>query len=108
MLLSVWLGIITVLSVIPLSQPKTEMPVDKIEHAVAYGIAAILFFRVLRRRTTLYRAAAFSILAAAAYGAGIECVQYFLPHRTFSPGDLAANLAGAVVFCLPYSLWERR
>lgn len=107
MLLAVWLVAVLILSVVPVSQPETGMPLDKVEHLLAYGIGSILVFRSVRPKLSLKRAAIISIAAASGYGAAIECIQYFLPHRSFSPADAAANTLGAFVFCIPYALWKK-
>jgi VanZ family protein len=100
--LVLWFFIVLVLSVIPASGPKTDLPADKIAHFVLYGFSAILLFRYLIRKTdsrsAFYKAVAFATI----YGAAMEVVQYFLPYRSFSLGDMAANAAGAFLACLAY------
>ncbi len=39
-----------------------------------------------------------SVIFASFYGFLMECVQYFLPYRSFSLSDEVANTSGAVVF----------
>jgi VanZ family protein len=106
MFLIVWMVLIFILSVIPVSGPETDMPVDKVEHFIIYGVTAVFFYRYLRPKTIKAKAGFESVLIAAAYGAAIEVVQYFLPYRSFSMADMAANTLGAVVFCMIYIMWK--
>ena len=102
MVLAIWLIFLLTVSLVPISAPKTRLPADKIEHFIAYGITAILFFRYFAargRKTGLFFV---SVLIASLYGALIEVLQGLTPHRQFSVSDMAANTAGAVVFCLVY------
>lgn len=106
MFLIIWLIIIFVLSVIPVPGPKTAMPVDKVEHFIIYGLTAVFFYRYLRPKTIKAKAGFESVAIASAYGAAIEVVQYFLPYRSFSLGDIAANTLGALAFCMIYIMWK--
>ncbi|WP_461534920.1 VanZ family protein [Spongorhabdus nitratireducens] len=47
-------------------------------------------------RLRLYRGATIVTIAVVLE----ECSQYFLPRRTFDLGDLAADMAGILLFCL--------
>lgn len=69
--------------------------VDKWAHLVTYGILAVLLAFAVLARTS--RALAFVVTIAAAYGAGIEVVQAFLPMRAFDFADAAANTVGAAL-----------
>ena len=106
MLLILWLVLVFTLSVIPVSGPKTDMPVDKVVHFIMYGLTAVFFFRYLRPKTGKAKAGFESVAIASAYGAAIEVVQYFLPYRSFSLGDMAANTLGAFAFCIIYIMWK--
>ena len=97
-----WFLMILVVSVMPASGPETDLPADKIAHFVLYGLTAILLFRYFIRRTTGRTAFYKAVALASIYGAAMEVVQYFLPHRSFSFGDMAANAAGAFLACLVY------
>lgn len=87
----------------PISQPKTNLPIDKIEHSILYGLTAIFLFRHLVNKTTRIRALYTSIIIASAYGAAMEFLQYLIPQRGFSIGDMAANTSGAFIFCIVYA-----
>jgi VanZ family protein len=106
MVLIIWLSALFAVSVLPVSGPTTELPADKIEHFVAYGITALLFFRhfVTRQYRRTFR---LSVIAASAFGAAMEVVQSFVPYRQCSFGDMAANASGALVFSVIYWLWRR-
>ena len=103
----IWLFIVLVLSVIPASGPETDLPLDKIVHFVLYGLTSILLFRYLIEKTNSRSAFYKAVAVASIYGAAMEVVQYFLPHRSFSLGDMAANAAGAFLACLIYKKVRR-
>ncbi|MDH4230400.1 MAG: VanZ family protein [Nitrospirota bacterium] len=109
-LLTVWFAMILIASVVPVAGVETDLPADKVVHFVMYGLTAILLFRFFERKTTLTRACYSSVAVAALYGAGMEVVQYFLPYRSFSAGDMAANTTGAFLACVLYvkgkKLWD--
>ncbi|MEC4676767.1 MAG: VanZ family protein [Nitrospirota bacterium] len=102
MFLIAWLVIILIVSVLPLSGPDIGMPIDKIEHFILYGVTSIFLFRHFKTGTTRKRAAYKAIVFSAAYGFAMECLQYFIPQRSFSPEDAVANTAGALLFCTVY------
>jgi len=101
-LLVFWFIVILAASVMPAKGPETKLPLDKIVHAFMYGVTAVFLCRRLLLTMSKRRALLSSVLAASAYGAIMECIQYFLPYRSFSPGDMAANTAGALIFSLLY------
>ena len=103
MVLAVWLIFLLTVSLIPISTPKMPLPSDKVEHFIAYGITSILIFRHLAAKGWRNRMSVFSVLTASLYGALIEILQGLTPYRQFSFGDMAANAAGAVIFCLVYA-----
>jgi len=98
----IWFFMVLVLSVVPASGPKTDLPLDKIVHFVLYGLTSILLFRHFMRKTDRRKAFYKAVVLASIYGAAMEVVQYFLPYRSFSLGDMAANAAGAFLACLVY------
>jgi VanZ family protein len=100
--LILWFALVLIGSVIPVSGPNTDLPVDKVVHFVMYGISSVLLFRIFVKKTTLKRAFYLSVAIAAIYGAAIEVVQYFLPYRSFSFGDMAANAVGAFLGSVLY------
>ena len=105
--LVIWSFLVLTLSVMPVSGPKTELPVDKIVHFILYGLTSILLFRFFISKTNSRRALFKAVAIASIYGAAMEVVQYFLPYRSFSLGDMAANAAGAVLACLIYKKVRR-
>jgi VanZ family protein len=85
-------------SVVPVSTPQTGFSgSDKLVHAVIYGITSIFVYRRCSRLTIPARAFYLSFALSAVYGAAMELIQYFLPYRSFSLGDITANTVGA--FC---------
>lgn len=103
MFLFIWLLTVFGLSIIPASGPETDLPLDKIVHGIMYGITAVLIFRRIERYYSKRKTLVLTVLYASAFGTLIECIQYFLPYRSFSAGDIFANFAGAVLFGAVYS-----
>lgn len=101
-----WLVIVFILSVAPIPGfvILSSLPMDKIAHFVLYGVTAVMLYRFLRTRYSAKRSILYSIAVSAFYGALLECVQFFLPYRSFSTADMAANTLGAVVFTGVYFL----
>src|SRR4030042_1201321 len=106
----VWVVLVTIGSLLP----STSFPSwadlggnrDKVAHFVAYFFTALLFyfaFRTRFKRTDIY-----AMLFAVGYGAILELTQLFVPGRTFSFGDLVANLSGVLFFFVLYRiLWGK-
>jgi VanZ family protein len=107
MFLVAWLIFILMLSIVSLKGPKTTLPVDKAVHFILYGLTSIFFYRHLIKKIRKNRALFLSILCSSLYGGALEVVQHFAPGRAFSPGDMAANAAGAITFCLLYAAISR-
>ena len=107
MILLLWLAVLFAASVLPVTGPTTDLPADKMEHFVAYGITAVLFFRHFATRYDKH-ALRLSVASATAYGIFLEVVQAFVPYRQFSVADMLANAAGAIVFGVVYRLWRKQ
>ncbi len=80
--------------------PVVETFSDKFNHLVAFIVLALLADFSFPESSFSYT----KISMLFGYGILIEVVQYFLPNRIFSLYDVAADLAGLVVYavCLPY------
>jgi VanZ family protein len=105
--LTLWFGFILIISVMPASGPKTDLPADKIIHFVFYGMTAIFLFRYFEKKATANRTFYVSVAIAGMYGAAMEVLQYFLPYRSFSLADMAANTLGAFSGCVLYMKGKR-
>jgi len=103
MVLVLWLLFLLIVSLLPVPGPKTDLPADKLEHFIAYGITAILIIRHVISRGQKSRLVISSVLIASFYGALLEVLQGLTPHRQPSLGDVFANMAGAMVFALAYA-----
>jgi VanZ family protein len=101
-ILGLWFLLIFILSVIPVSGPETGMPEDKFAHLIMYGLTSMLLFRYLAGKESTKRAFYISVALSALYGAVMEAVQHFLPHRSFSFLDMTANILGAFLGALLY------
>lgn len=107
-LIVIWLSVVLFLSVIPVRGPETGYPLDKLIHFVLYGITAIIFYRVLRLRTSLIKSTVLSIIIASFFGLAMELLQSVVPWRESSFLDELANIGGAFFFCILYALREYR
>jgi len=103
MALAIWLIFLLIVSLIPLPSPKTDLPADKLEHFIAYGITAVLVIRHFIARGRKGRLVISSILIASFYGALLEVLQGLTSYRQPSLGDVLANTAGALVFGIAYA-----
>lgn len=79
---------------------ETGFPIDKVEHLIAFGVLAYLFFRALRHVTPgIGKRGLIALSAFLAIGAGgvLELYQLGLPHRSAELGDLLADAIGALL-----------
>ncbi|ELZ93125.1 VanZ family protein [Haloferax sulfurifontis] len=94
--------VVLVVSVVP-TPPGSLTPMgpfglvglDKWVHAVGYAGLGFAVASAIRARGREEVAAA--VVAAGAFGAGIELVQATLPYRSFGVADAGANLVGAAL-----------
>jgi len=77
------------LSVIKINQKIAPENSDKLVHFVMYFFVAWSF-----RNLEIKRYILFSIM----YGIFLECIQHFLPYRSFSIFDIFANTLGAFFY----------
>ncbi len=63
---------------------------DKVAHTLAFGLLALLAHAGWSHRDFDWR----FWLPLLTYGVTIECIQYFIPSRSFSLGDIAADALG--------------
>jgi VanZ family protein len=90
------LVVIVHLATTPRMYPVLETIGDKANHLAAFFVLAFLAdFSFPDGRFSLSK-----ILALLSYGLFIEVIQYFLPYRSFSLLDLAADGAGIAVYRL--------
>ncbi|MFC7156736.1 VanZ family protein [Halomarina halobia] len=111
-LVVLWAGYVLVASTVdppsgglPPIGPLGLVGLDKWLHALAYAAMALLVAYALAARTP--RTLALAVALTAAYGAGIEAVQAFLPLRAFDPADALANAAGAALGAAAWSALTR-
>lgn len=99
---------ITILSLIKLSQPETNMNftfLDKIVHFVFYFIlnALVLLSAAAYNRANKLSSRSLITLASIAYGIGIEIIQLYVG-REFSLLDILANSLGAIAALVVFYL----
>jgi len=99
-----WLVIIGVLSVIP-SPDRVVSVSDKLAHFIAYFITASLCYCAFKKEKLSF--IIFSGIAVFFYGIAIEVVQYFLPYRDCSIGDIIANASGIGSFIIIWVVYSR-
>lgn len=93
----------------PAQLPKIQFfSADKIGHLLFYAVLSAWLFWAMERAawqsaTALPKAALLlGATIAAAYGATLEWVQAFLPHRSFDYADMLANCVGAALAIAGY------
>jgi VanZ family protein len=99
------------------SIPGNDLPdlgfrsADKVVHLLIFGTLAILIFRSFRNSGMAFlraNAAFFAITTTLLYGALDEFHQIFVPGRTASVWDWAADLTGALLLVLLYKILIQR
>ncbi|HKI47731.1 MAG TPA: VanZ family protein [Desulfobacteria bacterium] len=103
------LWIVSVAMVIYLSlTPRIDFPydfdnADKVYHMLAYlWVAALPFFAFLSPKAALA-----GTLSMVPLGACLEIAQYYVPGRSFSLADMAANCLG-VILGIWLAAWAKR
>jgi VanZ family protein len=81
--------VIFILSVLKISDTNLPEESDKVVHFIMYFFCAAAFYFLKFKYYLFY---------AIGYGIFIEIVQYFIPWRSFSVGDIIANSLGALSF----------
>jgi len=92
-LLFLALGIILIMTTDPAPPAVTASVNDKLAHITSFLILGLLAQQAYPQLITgwpLY-------IWLQAYGLGIELIQYFIPERSFSLLDLAADAAGLLI-----------
>jgi VanZ family protein len=108
-----WAALIYYLSSLPqLSHIPMPYHLDKLAHAIVYGVLAVTAFRALyhqRRFEALKRnAGMLALLFVLLYGVADELHQQFVPGRVSSMLDLAADVAGAAIALRLWQWYVRR
>lgn len=91
----VWL-IATTLMLLPASELPDVNLWDKAEHATTFAILMALAWFAFRQRFMDWQLALWLML----YGIAIECIQYFIPSRSFSILDMLADSCGILPILL--------
>ncbi len=86
------LALYTYLGLTSSSGPHMPQYNDKLMHFLGYGAAALSITAALPGWPVWQR-----LLVLLIYSTGIEVLQHFMPPRTFSLGDILANVAGALL-----------
>ncbi len=93
--------LVALIVIMHLATTSTQYPVvedinDKVNHISAFYVLALLAdFSFPKNRFGLTK-----VLALLGYGLSIEIIQYFLPYRSCSLYDLAADGVGLIVYWL--------
>ncbi len=96
--------------------PSVEMPgkiphLDKVVHALEYGILAVLFSRAIRATSlnaSLPLVFAISLYFVVFYGITDEFHQSFVQGRTADFDDLMADTIGGALGAVGYLFWQRK
>jgi len=102
-----WLIILLVINVIPLGndinkiihKPVFKFRLDYLLHFISFLIFIPVHFIDIKRGGTFFSKKPVLKYLLIVGGSAIlfECIQYFLPYRTFNPMDLLSNLTGAII-----------
>jgi hypothetical protein len=97
-------------SVLPVMAPHWFKGEDKMVHAGAYGLYALLIGVALQAYVRLSAAGRAAFVWSSLYGVGMEFAQgaWSGGARTFSPGDMLANAVGAAAGVVTLHLMRRR
>lgn len=91
----VW-SMATLLMLLPANDLPTVNLWDKAEHAITFAALMLLAWTAFQHRYS-QKILAFSLIA---YGIAIECIQYFIPSRSFSVLDMVADSTGVFFILL--------
>jgi VanZ family protein len=96
------IGLIIVIAYLSLApKPAVTASNDKLGHFIAYSV--LTFFLMLAFSGYKWKSR-FLFLLAVVYGSLLEMGQLWVPGRSFSTLDLAANASGAVIGAVIYGL----
>lgn len=89
---------IIIMSLIPVEQPPAvEFPfLDKVIHGILYWLLAFIVANTLARRRK-NRIVFISFIYSFGLGCLIECIQFFLPYRSFEGADIMVNGLGSLL-----------
>jgi VanZ family protein len=109
----VWTAIVFLMGGIPNPSPPLplEFPIDKLEHAGAFGILQILTLRALRYELpgALPRAMPWlAALVSIVLGGALELYQLTVPNRSAELMDLISDAIGAVLATVVMLAFEAR
>jgi VanZ family protein len=93
-MLFLWVVLVGISSLIRIPRGGPEGS-DKLAHLVVYFLTAGLYFFAFRDGRFGRPIPAFLVVFG--YSGLLEWLQYYLPWRSFSLGDLAANLGGVIL-----------
>jgi VanZ family protein len=101
--LSVWVTVLTYLSLVPSSAVPSALPDwDKLNHFAAYAVLAwLLLWTLTAWHAPSVRLLTWSWIACSAFGLCLEVLQGTMAFgRQFEGGDLLANAIGALSACV--------
>jgi len=106
--LAVYSGAIWYISSAPVVMPgPTFFFKDKLLHAIAFGLLAIVAWNAFRPWPGIVQSRLWAWSYAVLYGGSDEWHQYYVPGRHADPWDWLADALGATLFLVIFSLWQR-
>ncbi|MFH1878962.1 MAG: VanZ family protein [Candidatus Omnitrophota bacterium] len=96
-----WIIIMMILLFLPGNQIDISLAknMDKVIHFFLYGIFSILIFGciyIYRKKVSIFHNSSFTIMLGSGCGITSELLQSFIPGRSISGGDAAADVAGVI------------
>jgi len=104
---SLWIIFIVIVSLIPVPEIE-EVPrnSDKLVHFLIYFITAILIYYA--SGDCFARPLLWAILISSFIGISVEFLQLLVPYRTFSAGDMIADILGSLFLFAAYPYIKTR
>ncbi len=112
-----WLAVIAVFWLSVLRVPRIRVSehwfwdnIDKIGHGLAYLLLQVLvqFAYSPQEKNKRIKNALIWAVILFAYSWFLELIQWYLPHRSFDPFDLIANLCGIVLGLFLYQFYSQK
>lgn len=107
-----WPGLLAAAVFVASSQSRLAAPVtfshmDKVVHALTFGLMATLVVRVFFHSRHPIRSAWVAIACVSLFGITDEFHQSYTPGREVDVGDWIADTGGAMLAVVLYTLWPR-
>ena len=110
----IWSIIILILTLLPGKEfPEVHIVgIDKIVHVFIFGLLMVLtaygFYKLSRQRDSIQNPILISLSYCIIFSVTIELMQQYVPGRSFSMLDIAANVTGVSLGYFGFKVLQRR